>query len=508
MSDAELNFDSMSRVQKEALLIALRQKQIKSKENLLDTFDPSCPQQEKILLSPARIRAYMGGNGVGKSHALLTELLRTHLEQHPVRDTSAIRHSWVLVPNYGKVEDYVTDMKNLCPPSKFPRLDKMGTPNIRRLHWTNGSRTTFVSHDSPPMSVEGTNIDALFLDEPSPKALWTAAYRGLRNNPDYFVFMALTPLSEPWIYEEIYQPWLLGQAPDTHIEMATMLDNKYLSKEYIADFASRLSDDEYRVRILGEFSVLQGRVFKEFTRSLHIIEKQTWPENWPVWVGIDPHLRKPCTAVFIGITPDDDLAVIDEISFDGTIAEFADKLIDVETANKYNVVNRIIDNSGSATDWSRDTAVDIISKKLREAGRGGVSPVPKHVKDINAGLSKIRMLLRPEPVNGQEEAVPRLKFMDNCRLTIRDMEMYKYQDHRNPEKSGLSEKPRKINDDMLDPLRYICMSNPRHRTASEAIQYAEIQKPSRSARKDNQLTGARLKQYLQAVSKDSKKDFI
>ena len=68
--------------------------------------------------------------------------------------------------------------------------------------------------------------------------------------------------------------------------------------------------------------------------------------------------------------------------------------------------------------------------------------------------------------------LPKLFFMENCRETIREMELYGWKDHRNPEKTGVSEKVQKVNDDHIDPLRYVIMQRPRHTFFSEPITYS------------------------------------
>lgn len=458
-----MDLTKLTLAQKQELLQTLKTKELIAKEKVLETFKPHSGQLE-FLFSQKRITAAFSGNGWGKTTMLIIRLILAH---HPElwvsfkhlfpKDfsppTQGIGHSWFFLPGFDKVEDYWNELKRWCPPSLLPRPNKMGTSAIKRLEWTNNTFTTYYSHDQDSSKAEGTNIDALFCDEPPPRSLWIAAYRGLRNNKDYFIILAGTPISEPWLYEEVYQPWATKKDLNILVIQGATFDNPHLSKEWIKDFEARLTDDERRTRLHGEFSHLQGRVFKEFTRRTHVFAYQKWPEEWPVYCAIDPHPRKPHTVVYAGVTDDDIVVVIDELEIEGTVDELAKAMKEKETKNGYRVVCRRIDNSGAGTDWNRDSVIAQLDRWSRENNYNvRVSPMRKAEKDVAVSIQKIKLLLK----NNQ------LRFLENCSKTISDMELYAWQDYRHPESAGILERPRKIHDDMIDPLRYIIASNPVH----------------------------------------------
>lgn len=465
-----MDLKNLPRDKKEELLKLLQQKALLEKESVLDQFTPHAGQH-KFLSSPARIRAAFSGNGFGKTTALAIDMIWTHTRRHPHRKVDGVFHSWLLVKGLDKTEEYFNEIKRWCPPSLLPKPNKMGTSGIKRMEWPNGSYTTFYSHDQESGKLEGTNIDALYCDEPPPQALWIAAYRGLRNNKDYFVVLAGTPIDEAWLYEEIYVPGMNGD-PNICIVQGSTYDNPHLSLDYIKDFEGRLTEDQKRTRIHGEFASLQGRVFKEFTRRTHVLPVQTWPSEWPVYVAIDPHPRKPHTVVYVGVTPDEELCVIDEISLEGTPEELAERMREIELQNNYKVVARRIDNSGAGTDWNRTsfiTQLDQWSRKNKYNVR--VNPMRKSEKDVAQSIQRIKQLLKNEM----------LKCMSNCTHTIRDLELFAWADSRNPERTGIKEQPKKINDDFIDPLRYIVMSNPIHspmhhhiNTLGDRIPYSKL----------------------------------
>jgi hypothetical protein len=178
-----------------------------------------------------------------------------------------------------------------------------------------------------------------------------------------------------------------------------------------------------------------------------VFNYQAWPTEWPVYCAIDPHPRKPHTVVYLGVTADDTFVVIDELVVDGDPEVLVESMKAKEKEKGYQIISRRIDNSASGTDWSRDSFIDQLSKLGMR-----VNPMRKNEKDVASSISKIKLLLKKG----------RLRFLENCIHTISDMELYAWQDYRHPEKTGVMEKPRKIHDDMIDPLRYIIVSNPVH----------------------------------------------
>lgn len=409
--------------------------------------------QKAFFECPKPIRLLTAGNGSGKSLALLMELIWTHTKTHPYRECSQVNHSWFITPGFDKVEDYCNELKRWCPPTQLPEFDRMGSSSVRRLRWPGGDTTTFHSIDSDFSRFEGTNFHKLFIDEPCPRAIYIAAMRGLRNSADWSVVWAMTPISEPWIYEDIYLPAVNGTNQDIAAFTGSSYDNPHLSRSFLKSFEDQLSDEEKRVRLHGEFAILQGRVFKEFERRTHVIALQDWPEDWPVYESLDVHTRKPNTAIWAGVTKNDELVILDECSVEG-IPEFAEEI--KKRRGKKMIVSTICDNSALSQDWSTRTGI----KMLRDGGVNASAVRPQD-KDVANGINKMKRMLKAK----------RLFVMENCRTLITEFEMYVWDDHRMPEKSGIKEKPRKIYDDFLDPLRYIINRDPRFQFNHEPINY-------------------------------------
>lgn len=467
-----MDLSKLTAAEKLEMLKLLKQKELLAKERSLDSIVLNS-KQEQFHKDSARIRLFAGGNGSGKTFALIHELVQTHLRTHKYRDVSNHMRTWLMTSDLKKAEDYLDLIKKICPPSKLPETDKLGTPNLRRLTWPDKSTTTIYSFEQDPMAAESTNFDALFWDEPGPRRMYIAAFRGLRSNPDHFVCMALTGVDEAWIYQDIYLPGVNKTNPNISVTIASTYDNKAnLSEAWIDQFKATLTEEEQKVRIHGGFAVMTGRVFKEFSRQEHVVKQKPWPPDWPVWCCIDPHTRKKSIALWAGATKDDELVVLEECEAD-SIEELGIMINKIEAKHRFNVISRSIDNSGSSNDWSGTTAIDILRNKcgLR------FQAVSQEEKSVDESIYRIKQLLRPDKMN-DGTMKPRLFFMENCVNIITEMEMYGWKNNQNPEKQGIAEKVKKVNDDHIDPLRYIVMKRPVHSFSYDTISYSNGYKKS------------------------------
>ena len=467
MIDKKL-IQNLSVEEKRAVVELLRKKDMIRRESSLESFVPNPGAQTDFLKSKARIRAMFGGNSLGKTSSMVIELLYHHTGMHPHRDVSNTHHTWLVIPTARKAEDYWIEIQKWCPPSMLPKSDRMGTSDIKRFRFKNGSICTIFSHDQDLAVFESTNISGAFFDEPPPRNIYVAVYRGLRANPDWFICIAATPLSDPWMYEQIYIPGSTGANKDIEIFEGSTYENKHIPTSWIESFRNSLTEDEIKTRIYGKFGMLQGRVFSQFKLEDHVIPEQIWPADWPVYLAVDPHPKKPHALLAIGVTPDDNYVAIDEHFETGEISELAETIKKWE--KKYLVDSTIIDNSGSSLDWTRQSAVQIL------ADNGIlVTPVRRSDKDVSGGINRIKQLLKGTK-DRQGNWTPQLKVMANCKGLIREFSLYTWAVPKNPER-GDAEKVVKTNDELLDCLRYIVNRTPQYQNELEFSSYIDNKNP-------------------------------
>jgi phage terminase large subunit-like protein len=395
--------------------------------------------QEKFLKSRAKIRLALVGNQGGKTRTAAYETACLALGEHPYKE--------VVTPNVGIIVTAQTFkegvVKNIIPALKAV----CGSKDIKQIKysggipycivWRNGSLTWLMSVEQPDSVFEGSTIHYAWFDEPVRREIYIATLRGLLKNRG-ILYMTCTPLSEPWIYEEIY----LRSNYDKSIECfeGASIDSPYLSKEEIEDLKSRCTEDEIEARLYGRFKHLSGRVFPNYKIERHLIPSFDIPYHWPVWVGIDPHREKQQSAIFLAISPQDKKYVCNEIYHRCDIYQFAELIHSV--GEQYNVVNYVIDTSAQEDGWNKVSARQMLESK------GIRTKLAQKRNKRKSGIMLINQLFHDD----------NLFVMEHCKRVHREFTNQVYKKNRDNE--TIDPVPEKKWDDTTDPIRYVLSENP------------------------------------------------
>ena len=354
----------------------------------------------------------------------------------------------------------VPEMRKWIPKTRIISEKPNSQGVIVRMNLTGDNGTpsviSFMSGEQDDKSFEGDIIDFAWSDEPTRKGIYTATLRGLlmKNGP---MILTLTPLQEPWIYNDIWASedkdiaCFPGEMEDALIE-----NGGHLSKIAMDSFVSKLTADEIDARVHGKFKHLIGRVFSAFSEEIHVVPKFYIPKDWPVWCAIDPHTRKPNAAVWIAVSPEEDLYVVNEVYWKAGIESFGKVVLEI--SKQYTTVKTVIDTSSETPDWNRrETARTMLSKV-------GVSTVLARKKNMKeAGRLMIQQAL--EGKGDSHEGKPKLFVFDSCKRTRFEFMNYVYDDFVDPDSKGVKEEPKKINDDIIDGIHYIIVERPRYSIA-------------------------------------------
>ena len=308
---------------------------------------------------------------------------------------------------------------------------------------------SLMSGEQDAMSFEGDLVDFVWIDEPPKRFIYSASLRALliSNGP---MIMTFTPLSEPWVYNDIYLKF--GIDPEIDIIQGSMYDalvenGGHLTIEQIENFAKRIPEEERDSRIYGKFKHLVGRVYKGFDKEKHCVPPFAVPKDWPVYCAIDPHLKKPNAAIFLACSPEEDWYVVNEVYWKANIEDFGREVKAV--SEQYNLISTFIDTSSETPDWNRrETARTILNKvgvKTRLARKKGNRETARFI---------IGQALEGKDGSG----TPWLYVFKNCPRTIFEFENYVWDSKQSEDK----EQPIKVNDDCLDGLGYIVIEKPRY----------------------------------------------
>ncbi len=384
------------------------------------------------------------------------------------------------VPNTGRIlaesldhfeADIVPKFKKWAPNFSKWKPIKGHQGKIAGYRLPNGSKFLVFTFNQEYGKLEGTNFYWCWANEPPPQSHVTASRRGLIDQGGYLWF-TLTPLSEPYLYNDYYLPATTGQSDFITVHEASIHDNPWLDPQEVENFLSTLEPDERIAREEGKFRHLTGRVFKGFDPDIHVVEEADWPPQWPVTIGIDPHLRKDHHAVFLGKSRKGWYVVVDEIKHSGDLEEFAWAIIDRIRQRSYDVQAICADSLINQPDLSRR---DIEPKRVlddifTEAGLPNIQ-IAKKKDTVTPFITEMKRLLKPIEWTQYKINGPSFYIMSRCMGTVRDFLNYVYREHNKPEIQGVSENPIKRWDDFLDSLKYAFLADPafEHKNAESAF---------------------------------------
>lgn len=441
------------------------------------------PKQEAFHKCRLPIRMLAGANRSGKSTAGLAEGVWTALGIHPYQEVTVPNKGWICGPDFNNwaASTMIPKWKNMIPKDMVSEIHKNERGLETKWRLKNGSVVEFRSYDQDPSSFESSDMDWVHFDEPPPRNIFEAAFRGLTDRGGK-VWFTMTPIAEPWLFRNMWLPGLQHNNLYWSASM-TIWDNPHLSKENIARFEAVVSEDYKRARLYGEFLELRGRVFKTFNRAIHLVHG-FWPKpGWPCYMGVDPHVygRKNQAALWFTVTPDGDGVFYDELWEDLTIEELRDKIIVHDFLSpeyqRVHIRDRVIDTSINVREALTHTNFRQI---IQKPGIGGHSLVFRNADKKNllmSGLEYINTLLTPHP---DKDGVPRPRLYVDARCTrlIEEFELHGWKNSKDPETHGVLEKETNTYNDMISIARYIMNLNPFGEFSSISRHTQPFAKPS------------------------------
>jgi phage terminase large subunit-like protein len=278
-----------------------------------------------------RVYAYFAGNKSGKTNAGAIR----HLERRyggPLWDRPGRKFS-TKVPSNGVIfaEDFDSHKEVTLPsiltwaPAGFYKTHhKNSAGQVVDIQWANGSISYFRTYDQGSDKAEGKDWDDAWCDEPPPRDLFTAIFRGLVVH-DGKLYITATLLKEAWLFD------IAEEQSYVKVFEGTIHDNVWLSESAKADFLASLDDDERQVRETGRPKALVGLVYKNFTaHAPFVIEDHELPQYHPIILGVDPHERKPVFALYGYVDPNDRIVWFKYVLATGSEREIFEKLSEAE----------------------------------------------------------------------------------------------------------------------------------------------------------------------------------
>jgi hypothetical protein len=325
--------------------------------------------QEEFLFCPAHISAAFYANQTGKTVGGTIKVACFITGDYPDKWPPHFRFR---TPNIGRIfvkaqrkfhEDLLPKFRQWLP--HWPYDDKSDGEywEIQRpqgyitaaRYMPTGSSFDVVTKEQDDDVVEGVVLHWAWADEPPKLPHFTGTLRGLMKNNGQF-FITATPLSEPWMYREIYLKSKDGQHPDIAVHEAdiwanSVENNGVLTRGAIQRLLDGCPPAEREAREKGIFVFVAGAAYPDIAKRQDIfidLNREDFDKSWEVVSAMDFHTNEPTRVMWMAITPFNQRIFFDEAIFTGHVERIIANMIERERMWGINRVKlRVVDRSMS-----------------------------------------------------------------------------------------------------------------------------------------------------------------
>ena len=268
------------------------------------------PAQWDFLVNKknARIKAYVGGFGSGKTFSFLQE---TFINLISKVNKDGKSNGLILYPTYNLADSvFVEPFKEILERNGVPYTYNISSHKFRTIY---GNIQIYQTRY--PQRIVGASYTYIGIDELDIENFKTAettvqkALGRLRGCDDAILYITTTPEGFGYTYhlmvEEFNDSKLLVHGKTT--------DNKYLPESYIQSLRDNYDEKLLKAYIDGEFvNLTQGATYYGFDRELHVGECKYNP-HLPLHIGQDFN-NDPLSSTISQIYPNGQVKVIKEIT--------------------------------------------------------------------------------------------------------------------------------------------------------------------------------------------------
>ena len=382
------------------------------------------PTQSVVAKDTHRYRVINAGRRWGKSTLIAWEMFAMAVSNENAR-----------VPYYAPTRDDARDimwkpLKEICGPLI------VGEPNESRLEINIrnifGGTSLIVLYGWEAVQERGKGVGVknnhVYLDEVSKYKNFSYGWEEILSPTLLDLKGGATFISTPNGFNHFHDLSLMeGKNTDWKYFHFTTYDNPFIDQREIQKKKEEITEDRFAQEYLGEFRKKEGLVYKEFRRDLHITSERPQMILQKLG-GIDWGHTHPAVVLTIEKDYDNVFWVTNEWYKPEKTEE---EIIDQVVISRFNKVYPDSENAAGC-------------KALKNRGVN-VRDVKKGSGSVQSGINQIRELLKQG----------RLKIHNSCVNTIQEFESYSY-----PDGDGKlpNENPLKENDDAMDALRYVIMS--------------------------------------------------
>lgn len=436
-------------------------------------FEPT-PKQAEFLAAPEKVVFYGGAAGGGKSFALIFDAIR-YAHRPAMRALILRRRNSELKELISVSKQFYT---KLFPGAKF---------NTTAMIWTFPSGATlefgyFDKADDKERYI-GLPYSYIAWDEiqlqKSPEGFDFLFSRLRTTDPEITTYVRCTgnPGGAPWVKQRFIDPApyntpfkrIVGGDKESAVTYkfipATLFDNPYLTQDGEYEKVLRqMNKTKVQQLLYGNWDVMEDSFFN-FDQDIHVTS-QLPERHWPIYCAMDYGWNDPASTIWARVDPrNGNMYVYQELEvIQNTVDQWAGKMREAEHADPYSRRGTYVIDA-SLFKMTGHTG----PSHLETLGKYGFHP-RRADRNREAGWEQVNQRLVPG-IDG----TPGLYIHESCTKLI-DQLMTATARESNPndiDESRMYSHGRRHHWDLLDSLRYLCMSRPRQVTQDSLLNMAK-----------------------------------
>ncbi len=380
--------------------------------------------------SDARFKVLIAGARFGKSLAASHDILRDLI--------CGESRGWLVGPTYALAQpefQYLVSEAGARLGATHSIKVEGGRQKYSTIAFSSGAEVSCLSAHMPH-TLLGQEVDWIILCEAAhlKRESFERFLRARLATREGRLLVPTTPHGHNWI-QELYERGVEPNGTWASFRYASW-DNPLLPAAEIEDARRHLPQEVFDEQYGGAFVARAGRVYREFERSVHVVENPAIPPGAVFMRGVDFGFTNPFACLWAALDGDDRLLVFDEYYSPGQTTDL----------HAREILRR--DEALCARGFVRGHCwADPAGRSDREQlARYGVQNAPAE-NAVAAGINLVRQRLRP-----RADGTRGLIIDARCSNLVREFEAYCFEEGP----VGLEAMPARHDDHALDALRYLC----------------------------------------------------
>ncbi|MCE5188253.1 MAG: phage terminase large subunit [Eubacteriales bacterium] len=405
------------------------------------------PRQRDFFASHARHTAYGGARGGGKSWAMRRKLVLLALHYEGLQLLLLRRTLPELTENH--VRPLQTELSGFVNYNQTQRV----------FTFPNGSRIKlgYCDNEQDVFQYQGQEYDVIGLEEAtqfteSQMQFISTCNRSVRTDFSPRMYYTCNPggVGHGWVKRLFIDRRYRAseQSGDYVFIPARVTDNPILMRDASYKITlENLPEPLRRAYLEGDWDVLAGQYFGEFSRERHVAQPFDIPKSWRRFRAMDWGFRDPCAVLWFAVAPGGRVYVYREY--------YERNVLSSETAKRIRLLTgeeAIAYTAASPDAWQcrgMNASGDLSGMSIAEVFAHGGVPLIRADNARIAGWQRIR-----EYLAAADDGEPKLVIFRNCENLIRTLPMLAFDERFTEDVSGDCE------DHAPEALRYGLMSRP------------------------------------------------